>query len=70
MKKHASGFQIGAYVAGGLVAVYLLGGACHVLDYMRASPIAESLPEPVADFISSIYDRPIDWLFEFFRSRQ
>jgi hypothetical protein len=25
MKKHASGFQIGAYVAGGLVGLYLFG---------------------------------------------
>jgi hypothetical protein len=32
MKKHASGFQIGAYVAGGIVGVYLLLGLAIYFD--------------------------------------
>jgi len=50
MKKTSSGLNVGLWVAGGLVGVYLFGFVILLID-----PITVTLPDPVADAISFLY---------------
>ncbi len=60
MRKHASGSRLARIVVGGLVGLYLLGGA---LFFFTALP--HELPGPAIDFCITIYTPVIPLLLNF-----
>jgi hypothetical protein len=62
MRKHASGVQIGAYVVGGLVSLYLIFGVSFIV---WTDPMYRMLPKP-AFIVLSVAFVPIAQAFEAF----
>ena len=55
MKRSPSTMSITLWVIGGLLAAYVVGGVIFYFDLNGGSFFIGHVPEPVLDFVSSIY---------------